>query len=239
VTTERDDHRTRRDGDAHLRDLEAQARDAAAQALDQTSIERGESALTESAEGVRRRAAEDRTRAAEDREFAARDRAFAKTDRDELRKALDVAQLDDLTGLYRRTAGLTALQHEIDRTRREAGSLVLVFVDIDGLKDVNDHEGHSAGDALIVSVANAMRSRLRSYEPIVRYGGDEFVCALSDVDAATAESRFGEIRAAIDAETQGTISLGLATLKATDDLEQLIKRADSALIGSRNAQSFE
>ena len=80
-----------------------------------------------------------------------------------------------------------------------------------------------------------MRDRMRSYEPIVRYGGDEFVFTMSNVDIVDAELRFGEIRAAIAAETQGTISLGLATLNPTDDLETLINRADSALIASRDA----
>ncbi|MDX6586827.1 MAG: hypothetical protein QOI31_1300 [Solirubrobacterales bacterium] len=240
MPTERDNNGTRRDKDASIRDLDAEARDASAKALD--SMARDQTALTESAAESRGRSAADRAQAAEDRkgaahdrEVAAGDRALAIADRDEARKALDVAHLDDLTGVYRRGAGVAALEQAIDRARREKGSLVLGFVDIDGLKLVNDATGHAAGDVLIVSVANAMRSRMRSYEPIVRFGGDEFVCAMSNVDAVDAESRFEEIRAAIAADTQGTISLGLATLSTTDDLESLINRADAALIASRNA----
>ena len=261
--TRRDKAASARDLDAQARDASAQALDTMAvkrenrrsgkaplraRRLTETAT-REQSALTESAAESRERAAADRDRAAQDREraahdresaaqerkSAARDRAVATAEREESRKALAIAHLDDLTGVYRRAVGIPALQQAIDRARREKISAVLGFVDIDGLKRVNDGTGHAAGDELIVSVANAMRSRMRSYEPIVRFGGDEFVCIMSNVDAVDVETRFAEIRAVIASDTQGTISLGLATLNATDDLESLINRADSALIASRDA----
>jgi predicted signal transduction protein with EAL and GGDEF domain len=56
--------------------------------------------------------------------------------------------------------------------------LVVAFVDVDGLKRVNDTEGHLAGDALLIAVADSLRACLRSYDLVMRFGGDEFVCAL-------------------------------------------------------------
>lgn len=134
--------------------------------------------------------------------------------------------------------GMTALRGEIDRARREKSNLILGFVDVDQLKAINDGTGHAAGDALLVAVANALRAHTRSYEPIVRVGGDEFVCALSNVDLQTAKLRFDEIRAVLaDNDGGGTISIGLAQLDASDDLETLIARADAALISSRESST--
>jgi diguanylate cyclase (GGDEF)-like protein len=79
--------------------------------------------------------------------------------------------------------GDAALQHEIDRARRGDGRLVLAYVDVDRLTAINDRKGHSAGDALLVAVVSTMRANLRSFDPVVRYGGDEFVCAMSGTDS--------------------------------------------------------
>jgi len=106
----------------------------------------------------------------------------------------------------------------------------MAFVDVDGLKSVNDREGHAAGDALLRAVAAAIRSHLRSYDPIVRFGGDEFVCALSESDLDAARRRFEGI-AKLLAETMqsGSISFGLAPLRPDDSLEDLVARADADL----------
>ena len=120
-----------------------------------------------------------------------------RVDREHARAALRDAHLDELTGTYRRGMGSHALEREIDRARRGTGRLVLAFVDVDDLKTFNDREGHAAGDALLVNVVTAMRSRLRSYDPVIRFGGDEFVCALADADLVDAHRRFDEIQQAL------------------------------------------
>ena len=86
------------------------------------------------------RAAADRARAAADRERAAKDRAEASRERARLEAELRSAHLDELTGAYRREMGQLALSHEIDRARRSDGRFVVAFVDVDRLKDVNDHD---------------------------------------------------------------------------------------------------
>jgi len=125
--------------------------------------------------------------------------------------------------------GRLTLSHEIDRARRAKTSFVVAFVDVDNLKKVNDRGGHAAGDRVLQSVARAMRSRLRSFDPIVRYGGDEFVCGLGGTGMAEAKERFEAIAVAIKADVGVGISVGLAELAAGDTADGLIERADAAM----------
>jgi diguanylate cyclase (GGDEF)-like protein len=233
----------RRDDTAVHRDLNAQARDGAADRRDSESakIERKmasratalRTALSHAAE-VRAHAAEDRARAAEDRAQAAEDRRRAADERELALAELRRAHRDEVTGAYRRGAGEQALQSEIERARRGDTGLVLAFVDVDGLREVNNRDGHSAGDALLRNVVSAIRSNIRSYEPIVRFGGDEFICAVSGVGLEQAEERFKAVQDAL-AESSGgaAVSVGLAVLGEEDLLADLIDRADAALLENR------
>jgi diguanylate cyclase (GGDEF)-like protein len=242
VSSERDEQAKQRDEVARKRDRVAEQRDRAAEEHD-TEIKRvGEEldsadpratrALEALAE-VRDKAAAHRTQAAADRARAARDREAAAEDRKRLLSELERAHLDELTGAYRRGMGKTALVNEIERARRYQGTLALAYVDCDGLKDVNDREGHAAGDALLRDLVDLLRSNLRPYDPVVRWGGDEFICAISDTNLESAMDRFQEIQTAL-AERQGMrVTIGLAVLEEGDTLETLIKRADAALLEAR------
>lgn len=182
----------------------------------------------------RRQAIGDRERAAKDRNHAAMDREHAAMDRRQALAELERAHTDDLTGAYRRGAGQVVLQQELDRARRSGEGLVLAFVDVDGLKATNDREGHAAGDARLREAVSAMRSKIRNYEPIVRHGGDEFLCSFGGVDLAEVGLRFNEIQAVLGgSDRPGSLSVGLAQLEAADTLQDLIDRADEALIETR------
>lgn len=219
VAEQRDDAARARDLASEARDVAAGIRDRAA-ALDQPGAR----------DAARSRAAADRQRAAEDRRHAAEDGEQARLDRMVLRTALAAAHLDDLTGTYRRDPGTVALQAEIDRVRRSHGRLVLVFVDVDALKAHNDREGHAAGDKLLLDVVASIRSQLRSYDPVVRFGGDEFVCVLADADLRYARRRFRDIQTTLEQLHPGaSISTGFAEIETGDTLESLIARGDSAL----------
>lgn len=227
VTVERFDTAARRDETARLRDLAAEARDRAAAVRDR---------LAPAGPGAEERAqaAADRARAARDRERAAADRRQAAIDREHARRALLETHLDELTGTYRREVGNMALQAEIARARRGDGRLVLAFVDVDRLKEFNDREGHAAGDGLLVDVVATIRSKLRSYDPIVRFGGDEFVCTLAEADLDDARLRFDEIHEALGKVREGcSISVGFALLEPGDTLRDLTVRADADLYGGR------
>jgi len=147
--------------------------------------------------------------------------------------------VDELTGALRRGAGMAALQREIDRSRRIAGKgLVVIFVDVDGLKAVNDSAGHAAGDERLRATVAAMRDRLRSYDLIIRYGGDEFVCVLTDSTAADAARTAATLSAHVEKQSGGTISVGIAELAAEDSVDALVKRADAALYAGRRSRSI-
>jgi len=178
----------------------------------------------------------DRSRAAKDREHAAIDREHAGMDRRQALAELERAHTDDLTGAYRRGTGETVLQQELDRARRSGEGLVLAYVDVDGLKETNDREGHAVGDARLRGVVDAMRSKTRSYEPIVRHGGDEFLCSFGGVEIADVRTRFDEIEVVLR-NRDHSMSVGLAELRVEDTLPDLINRADEALIEARRAVS--
>jgi diguanylate cyclase (GGDEF)-like protein len=109
---------------------------------------------------------------------------------------------------------------------------VLAFVDVDGLKATNDSLGHAAGDRLLREIVGRIRAHLRSYDLIVRYGGDEFACLLTLSTSETAR-RFEMVRAELAEAGQGSITVGLAELRPQDSVEDLIARADQALYRQR------
>jgi diguanylate cyclase (GGDEF)-like protein len=233
-----------RDATAHHRDRLADARDGAGRAREVgvadvtwALAEPGGSFMRQ-LEKLRAEAAADRAGAAKDRAQAARDRVTAARGRARLEAELQSARLeaglhsahlDQQTGAYRREMGRLALSNEIDRARRSDGRFVLAFVDVDGLKVVNDRDGLAAGDRVLESVVRAIRSRLRSFDPVIRYGDDEFVCGLG-TDLAEAERRFDSIGIAVEADTRVSISVGLAALAPGETADQLTERADRAML---------
>lgn len=226
---DRDATASNRDRIAAARDEAGRIRDARAADLAR-SVDSSDAPLMKQLAELSARAAADRARAAADRARAGIDRANAARERARLEAELRSAHLDDLTGAYRREMGRLALSHEIDRARRSDGRFVLAFVDIDRFKDVNDRDGHAAGDRVLQSVVQAIRTKLRSFDPIVRYGGDEFCCGLIGTDLAEAEHRFEAIGVAIEAEVGVSISVGLAALVAGETVDELTERADSAML---------
>jgi len=179
---------------------------------------------------ARTRAAADRDQAARDRDQAARDRMQSELDRRALAEQLAIAETDQLTGARARAAGLAELDHELARARRTNGRLVVGYVDVVGLKAVNDGAGHAAGDLLLRRAIQAIRAHLRSYDLIVRIGGDEFLCALSDATPHILEQRFAAIQAELSSEPDPcAIRVGIAALMDDDTAADLIKRADAQL----------
>jgi diguanylate cyclase (GGDEF)-like protein/putative nucleotidyltransferase with HDIG domain len=175
----------------------------------------------------RRASTGERVLAGLDRDWSSADRGAAATDRDD-------ASLDGLTGVYLRGPGLLELGRDISRSRRMNLPLTLAFVDVDQMKAVNDGGGHAAGDRLLRAVAHTLQQKLRDYDVIVRYGGDEFVCGLSGLDLAGAQARLADVNAALTAAPEhGSVTVGIAQLAVGDSLDSLIGRADAALYRQR------
>jgi diguanylate cyclase (GGDEF)-like protein len=173
-------------------------------------------------------------RAADARDAAADDRFEAALDRDDAADDLLHAYRDDLTGALLRDPGCEQLSAAIDRAHRTGEPFVVAFLDVDNLKSVNDGAGHGAGDMLLRAVGTALRVGLRSYDIVVRYGGDEFVCALPGGTAAVARESLVRVRAALDRMAPGaTVSAGYAEVMPDETLGDVIRRADTDLYRAR------
>ena len=154
----------------------------------------------------------------------------------QLEARLQRAHLDALTGAYRREMGRLALKNEIDRARRTDGRFVIAFVDVDDMKGVNDREGHAAGDRILRTLVATMRANLRSYDPIVRFGGDEFILGIASIDPSEAEHRLAVIDQSLRHATGVGITSGFASLEGNETLEELTARADAALIEKKRTR---
>lgn len=156
---------------------------------------------------------------------------------DPARHEIERLTRDELTGVLNRQAGLAALGREVDRCRRSNERLVLGFLNVDRLKALNEARGPRAGDEILRKVASALRATLRSYDVVVRLGGDEFLFSLPGADMATAELRFNEFSVLLGEEAPGmTASVGLAELRERDTLDDLISRADATLVKNRRSR---
>jgi len=250
---------------AERRDAEAEERDEAAQRSELASTPACLGSTFDRSASVRRQAASDRSRAREDRRTGASarskagldrgnaladraagefersqaelDRTTAHDDRGASAKERKSAALDGLTGVYHRSPGRAELEREIARARRTEQPLALAFVDVDHLKTTNDTRGHAAGDRLLLAVVNAIRSKLRPYDLIIRYGGDEFVCVVSGMSLTDVAARFSLVNADLaEGQKSGSITVGFAELLQDDALGDLIARADDDLYRERGHQ---
>lgn len=225
---ERDRTSEGHDEASDARDGRSEARDERAEAREQANREFDPEAISDraAAKRDRRAGANDRARARDDRDAASTDRAVSARER-----RLDL--IDELTGAHRRDVGLAELDREISKAKRTTQPFVLAFVDVDGLKATNDSLGHVAGDQVLRQVVDTIRGHVRFYDLVVRYGGDEFLCGLLDVDIADAVKRFALVNADLAAIRGASVTVGIAQLDPQDELADLIHRADSAMYRER------
>jgi diguanylate cyclase (GGDEF)-like protein len=232
-----------RDRAAALRDRGAAGRDELARLHDLEDDENAsrEDILSRSrrdrarAAADRAKAADDRARAAADRQEAAHERAQANRQRAEAADDLKLAATDELTGAWTRRFGLEEVSRELERAHRTGASLLLAFIDVDDLKQLNDSQGHLAGDSLLQLLGETLRANLRPYDVIVRYGGDELICAMPNLSASGARARLEKIAALLTAaDAKHSVTFGLAEAQPADALQELLARADADLLQTRS-----
>jgi diguanylate cyclase (GGDEF)-like protein len=146
---------------------------------------------------------------------------------------------DDLTNLYNSRYLNQALHREAKRALRGGRPLSLLFLDLDGFKNVNDAHGHLLGSRALVETAEVIRSCSRETDIVARFGGDEFAVVLPDTNAQGARSVAERVRERLAGyqflvseglDVRLTVSIGIATLPdAASSSDELIEAADAAM----------
>lgn len=154
-----------------------------------------------------------------------------------------IAQHDELTGVFNRRYLIAAIEREQSRARRLGAPLCVCFIDIDHFKDINDRWGHAVGDAVLKHLVLIAAAGLRGVDIFGRYGGEEFLLMLPDTDVRGAAIVAERIRHQIgDAgfpqmppDRPVTVTIGVAALARGEPVSVLLKRADEALYRGKEA----
>jgi diguanylate cyclase (GGDEF)-like protein len=151
------------------------------------------------------------------------------------------ASTDYLTQVPNRWAFMRALEAEHARSQRYAHALSVLVIDVDHFKAVNDTYGHATGDRLLKAIGAAIGGVLRGTDMVGRYGGEEFAVMLTETTAEAALGAAERVRAAANVSIDGpeapitaTVSVGIATLRERETVEDLLVRADAAMYDAKS-----
>ena len=161
----------------------------------------------------------------------------AKTFRRHLEEQRRQAMLDSLTGLANRAGLQRRMEEEHERWQRYGGRLLLVVLDVDHFKSINDRFGHLAGDKVLRLIAQQLSRRLRKTDFIGRFGGEEFVILMPGVTPEQGATALEELRSGIEhtpfhfknEPVPVTISIGYTEFRDGDTLDGTFDRADQAM----------
>jgi diguanylate cyclase (GGDEF)-like protein len=175
-------------------------------------------------------------------------RAGFRSEMDEIRS---MALHDTLTSLPNRVYLERRIELAIAQAQRSGLKVAMLFIDLDNFKQINDLQGHKTGDQLLVAVSRALKARLRPYDTLARWGGDEFVVVVPDLAEAEQARTVGEklmhavnLALSHDQHLHTTLSMGIAVYpNDADSTESLLIQADKALFhakaqGRNNIQIF-
>lgn len=154
-----------------------------------------------------------------------------------------VAVMDTLTPLYNRRYFLSALNERMMRRSRYGTRCAVLFVDINGMKFINDVHGHAAGDFALVHAAQILGKQIRTSDVAARIGGDEFALILEEVTEAEARTKADALELLIgnsncafgDVTLPVSAAIGLTSLEANDSEDAVIDRADADMYARKRA----
>jgi diguanylate cyclase (GGDEF)-like protein/PAS domain S-box-containing protein len=150
----------------------------------------------------------------------------------------NLSHLDELTGLYNRRGFLHFARAQLDAAALARRPMLLIFVDLDDLKEINDRLGHAAGDGALVDTATVLKSTFRERDVVARLGGDEFVVLVTDSSVVREADLLARLGGRLDAlngkpgrEFQLRFSTGVAAFDPghPEPLEELLSEADSRM----------
>jgi len=162
--------------------------------------------------------------------------------RESEQKCKRLANHDGLTGLYNRIFFAEEMAR-LERGRQFPISIIVA--DVDGLKQVNDREGHGTGDDLLKRTASVLKETFRADEVVARMGGDEFAVLLPKTDATTASAVLDRIRDRLSSHnacqpaTHLSFSLGAATTSVSSSLREVLKQADLQMCQEKTAHRIQ
>lgn len=164
--------------------------------------------------------------------------------RAQLAAAEKLADRDTLTACLNRRGFMRELHRTLSVVERYKRPAAVIYIDLDGFKQVNDTYGHAAGDAVLQHLARVLLDNVRESDAVGRIGGDEFGVVLNDVGAAEAARKAEALAAAIDGAAilhEGVAhrvrgSMGLHVLERVEDPETALARADEAMYAEKHAR---
>ncbi len=151
-----------------------------------------------------------------------------------------IAVTDQLTGASNRRRCDELLERELGRSKRYKTPMVVLFLDLDHFKAVNDKHGHAVGDTVLIELVRVLEHLLRATDYLFRYGGEEFLVIGSNTELANGKILAEKVRTAVKehdfSPVEGiTVSVGLTAYVDGDSVQDLVKRADEALYEAKNA----
>lgn len=153
-----------------------------------------------------------------------------------------LADTDTLLPLPNRRAFLRELERVLHQAARHKTPAAVLYVDVNGLKAINDCHGHQAGDAVLLHVARVLKASLRAGDMVARIGGDEFGLILDHLDEKAARAKAELLASTVATEPvdlgrasiRVSVTAGLTMVRAGDDVETVLARADAAMYAQRS-----
>jgi two-component system, cell cycle response regulator len=169
---------------------------------------------------------------------------FALARQDSIKQLRTFSLMDELTGLYNRRGFLALAEHQLKLADRTGQSLLLAFVDVDGLKTINDLLGHQRGDLALIETAHVLKEAFRETDILARLGGDEFVALLVCSGKTQPEALIRQFRKTLEKHNSygkrnfklsASIGVALSDPLSPSSIGELLEKADELMYAQKNS----